>query len=99
MTARWAVLVCSVVVLHLAAASAAEIELGTLGASGSEKIRFASHFENPLFPYAPGALIPQLCSDQTCHTYAVTIDHSAHARDVAIAVGWIGEDQESDLYV
>jgi len=102
MTAPWGALVGAAAVLHLASvvsSPAAEVDLGTLGASGGEKLRFASHFENPLFPYAPGALIPELCSDQSCHTYAVTIDASAHARDVAIAIGWIGEDQESDLYV
>jgi hypothetical protein len=77
---------------------AAAVDLGTLGGAGAQKISLANHFENPLFPYAPGALIPELCTSESCHEFVVTIG-SVLAQDVAIAIGWIGEDQQSDLYV
>ena len=101
MKSQWiamARLVAAMCFATVASTPAAAVDLGTLGGGGAQKISFANHFENPLFPYAPGALIPELCSADTCHEYGVTIG-SVLAEDVAIAIGWIGEDQQSDLYV
>jgi hypothetical protein len=98
----WVVVACATAVMHIATAGssqAAAADIGTLGASGTQKIVFSNHFENPLFPYAPGALIPELCSVAICHEYEVTVDGSVAPQDVAMAIGWIGEDQQSDLYV
>jgi hypothetical protein len=101
MKSQWiavARLVAAMCFATVASSPAAALNLGTLGGAGAQKISFANHFENPLFPYAPGALIPELCTAETCHEYGVTIG-SVLAEDVAIAIGWIGEDQQSDLYV
>jgi hypothetical protein len=84
----------------LASAAATQAQpspLGTLDAT-TNKIAFSGTFENPLFPFAPGPVVPELCTPDTCQEFELEIGDVGEA-DVAIAVGWTTEAEQIDLYV